>query len=179
MAWGKAPRHGCLEWVGATHTKLAPFTFWEGYGWTSSRQEGQKVWTKNEERPQRITKDFIPYLASNGQFLHNTKPRTMCPDLGFRKCEMIQQAREGRAGKECDGEEESEEFWFWIPISSSPRRCDLTSLRKSSHRSLISIRDHNERIPQIGEILFFLPISSLLKIMLLCIPLCLSNFSLL
>lgn len=97
----------------------------------------KKGWAKNEERPQTVTKDFVPHLASNGQFLYNTKPRNMCPDLGFRKCELIQKARAERAGEECDGEEGPEGFWFCIPSFSSPSRSDLRNPRKSSRRSLI------------------------------------------
>lgn len=70
----------------------------------------KKAWAKNEERPQTVMKDFVPHLASNGQFLHNTKPRHLCLDLGLGKCELTQQAREGRAGEECDGEEGPEGF---------------------------------------------------------------------
>ena len=68
----------------------------------------KKGWAKNEERPQIVMKDFVPHLphlANNGQFLHNTKPGNMCLDLSFRKCELTQQGKEGRADEECDREE--------------------------------------------------------------------------
>lgn len=72
----------------------------------------KRGWAKNEKRPQTVMKHFVPHLAGHGQLLHSSKPHNMCPELGFRKYELIPQGREDRAGEECDGEKGLEGFWF-------------------------------------------------------------------
>lgn len=83
----------------AIQKKSPPFAFWKVDEQVVGKKAREKGWAKNEKRPQTVMKHSLPYLASNEQFLHTSKPSNACPELGFRKYELIPKGKEDRAGE--------------------------------------------------------------------------------